>query len=366
MVTATKPQRLANLDGLRLICALAVMAFHYGHRGSLEGLYAPLLSVEALADGVKYGHIGVHIFFCISGFVIAYSAEGRSAFSFAASRFARIYPTFVLCLTLLFTVRWFWGQPVLPVSFAQYLAGLTLLPQLFHHQFVSGVYWSIVVEVLFYSWVFLFMLSGLFQRQRNLIIALWLLVSAFNEFYWGQGAVRLALITEFAPFFAFGMLLQSAQAKPHLDWATGLLMACATAMGVTVLLHETAEIRATFGVSLSDAVSAAVLLLGFVVTILAVEVKRPMLPFPILVWAGGISYPLYLLHEGLGQVAFVNLRPFANGSVLFVVTAVTVIALSSAIWWCFDRFALSWTRRMLEQLFANLSDKLTIPQQNRA
>jgi peptidoglycan/LPS O-acetylase OafA/YrhL len=53
----------------------------------------------------------VPAFFVISGFVIAYSAEGRTATGFAIARFSRIYPTFVFCMTLTCLAIAFLGVP---------------------------------------------------------------------------------------------------------------------------------------------------------------------------------------------------------------------------------------------------------------
>ncbi len=345
-----KAERYANVDGLRLLCALAVVLFHFGYRGSLEGLYAPLLPWSALAEPLKYGHIGVHIFFCISGFVIAYSAAGRSAFSFATARFARIYPTFILCLTILFAARVMWGGPELPTSVAQYIAGFAVLPKLFGQEFLSGVYWSIVVELLFYTWVFFLMLTGLFQRFSLHIIAVWLALSAANELLLGSTALRMILITEFAPYFAFGMLLQHVQVARRLSWPVVALIGTAVALGVAVLLRETADIRSTYHIAISDFTSIALLLTGIAALVWAVEVKSPVLPAAVLAWAGGISYPLYLLHEGLGQVIFVRLRQQVDGVILFGVTVFGVILLASGVWWWFDRHMVPWTRRKLDRL----------------
>ncbi len=187
---ATLSARYVNVDGLRLLCAGAVLLFHYLYRGSLEGLYAPLLPWAAVSEGFKYGHIGVHIFFCISGFVIAYSASGRGAWAFATARFARIYPTFILCLTLLFVARALWGGEAFPADILQYAANLLVMPQLVGQDFLSGVYWSIVTEIMFYGWVFVLLALGLFNRFRALVIAAWLLVAAANELVLGQGALR--------------------------------------------------------------------------------------------------------------------------------------------------------------------------------
>jgi peptidoglycan/LPS O-acetylase OafA/YrhL len=350
--------RLLNVDGLRLVCALAVLLFHFGFKGSLDGLYAPLLPWPAVSDAMKYGHIGVHIFFCISGFVIAYSASGRGALQFACARFARIYPTFALCLLLVFAVRLFWGGSAFPVSTDQLLANFTLVPQVFGQDFMSGVYWSIAVEIIFYGWVFLFLLLGLFDSHRLVIVALWLGVSTVNELALDSGALRLVLITEFAPYFVFGMLLQHAQLERRLTVETGGLMAWAVALGITVLLRETQDIRLAHGILMSDAVSVSVLLAGFLVLVMSVETQRPVLSAGLLLWAGGVSYPLYLLHEGVGQVAFVRLRADADGVLLGGVVALAVLAIASLIWLGFDRWVVPATRKRLLRAITGVVPRL--------
>jgi peptidoglycan/LPS O-acetylase OafA/YrhL len=345
-----KQERYANVDGLRLICALAVLLFHYGYRGSLDGLYERLLPWAAVADPMKYGHIGVHIFFCISGFVIAYSAAGRSAFEFATARFARIYPTFILCMTMVFALRWVWGAPELPTSLAQYFAGLAILPKLFGQNFLSGVYWSIVVELWFYAWVFLLLVTGLMQRFSLPVISVWLVLAGVNELMIGNEAVRMVLITEFAPYFIFGMLLHQVQVMGRISWPVGATLGAAVAVGVAVLLRETDVIRATFHIAMSDVTSVSVLMAGMLALVWAVEVRRLLVSAAVLAWAGGISYPFYLLHEGLGQVMFVRLRSTLYGPVLFLDAALGVVLLATLVWWGFDRRAVAWTRAVLSRI----------------
>lgn len=85
--------RVGVLDELRLLAALAVVLFHFGFRGrTLEVTEMSLTAWEWL---LKYGYLGVQMFFVISGFVIAYSAEGRTPIQFGIARFARIYPMLV-------------------------------------------------------------------------------------------------------------------------------------------------------------------------------------------------------------------------------------------------------------------------------
>ncbi len=90
--------RIEGLDILRLFAALSVVIFHYSFRGAAADDLTRV-SLPALVPITKYGYLGVDLFFVISGFVIAWSAEGRHWLQFAVARFARIYPAFVFCMT---------------------------------------------------------------------------------------------------------------------------------------------------------------------------------------------------------------------------------------------------------------------------
>jgi peptidoglycan/LPS O-acetylase OafA/YrhL len=90
-----------------------------------------------LAPVAQYGFLGVPVFFAISGFVIAYSAEGRTPVGFAIARFSRIYPTFVLCMTLTFAVTVVFGAGHFEVTPAQWLANLFIAAPLVGQPYVD-------------------------------------------------------------------------------------------------------------------------------------------------------------------------------------------------------------------------------------
>lgn len=130
---ASDPQqvsfRVQALDLLRLLSVLCVALYHYGFRGPVaDG--ATLVAVPGLSPVAMYGFLGVPVFFIISGFVIAYSAEGRTATGFAIARFSRIYPTFLVCMTLTFLVLLVFGKPHFETSVMQWLANLFIAPSI--------------------------------------------------------------------------------------------------------------------------------------------------------------------------------------------------------------------------------------------
>ncbi|RZA28395.1 MAG: DUF1624 domain-containing protein, partial [Lysobacteraceae bacterium] len=97
--------RFHEIDYLRGFACLCVVAFHWFSRGPNLGLMPGVEFPQAEAVA-RYGYLGVHLFFMISGFVILMSAQGATPRSFAAARAARLYPALWVCATLTAGAAW--------------------------------------------------------------------------------------------------------------------------------------------------------------------------------------------------------------------------------------------------------------------
>jgi peptidoglycan/LPS O-acetylase OafA/YrhL len=81
--------KIASLDGLRGVAAILVVLFHENYWFSQTGL-------------VPKAYLAVDFFFCLSGFIIAYSysehlISGQLSFlKFSAIRLVRLYPLYLL------------------------------------------------------------------------------------------------------------------------------------------------------------------------------------------------------------------------------------------------------------------------------
>jgi peptidoglycan/LPS O-acetylase OafA/YrhL len=321
---------IATLDLLRLAAALAVVLFHYFFRGAAaEGFLGE--GYPLAAPFAFHGYLGVNLFFLISGFVIAWSAENRRWDQFAIARFVRLYPGFLLCMTITFAIVVLAGTPLLPASFAQYAANLSMFAPAFGQPFVDGVYWSIVLELAFYGWVTLALFTGLFQRRKLELIFIWLAISALNEFFLGSGAARLLFTTEFGPFFAAGVLVHHLHAHGRslpalLLLAAAFLISCGT---LSVTQHWMQD---HYGIAVSSAnlVVANVVMHGALIG--AVLLRHRVRSSALTLAMGGLTYPLYLLHQNIGYLAINAAVPLVGKWFAAFGTIALMLVVACAIW----------------------------------
>jgi peptidoglycan/LPS O-acetylase OafA/YrhL len=169
------PQRYANIDGLRAIAALGVMIEHlFGDLLRLNPPAAgPMHAVAgSVVQNVSLGRFGVALFFLISGFVVPFSISGeRPLTHFAISRVFRLYPAFWLALAVLATTT---EHP----SMATVLANMTMAPTLFGQQWLSPIYWTLFIELVFYVLVALLFSVGRLRSVGALSVLSFALVAA--------------------------------------------------------------------------------------------------------------------------------------------------------------------------------------------
>jgi peptidoglycan/LPS O-acetylase OafA/YrhL len=351
---AAKAEHIATLDILRLVAALSVVFFHVFFRGAAG---EPMMGVSypEVAGVAIYGYLGVNLFFIISGFVIAWSAEGRDWTSFALARFLRLYPGYVVCVTITFAVLSIAASPALPASLTQYLANLTMFAPALGQPFMDGVYWSIVLELVFYGWVTVAMITGAFQRFKLELVTGWLAVIALNEIVLGSGALRMAFITEFGPLFAAGILLHHIRTYGRTSEAM-LLLAASFSLSCVTMANTQGWMQAHYGASVPTAhlLVANVFMYGLVIAALryAGAVKAGSLTLAL----GGLTYPLYLLHQNVGYVAIDALTPLIGR---WAAAALVIIGLVLAAWGIW-RIAERPAQRFLRTLLTPLVDKLTV------
>lgn len=345
---APHSDRIATLDYLRLLAALAVVAFHYLFRGAAGGGFLAAGYPEAAPFAI-YGYLGVNLFFLISGYVIAWSAEGRDWRDFAVARFVRLYPGFLICMTVSFLVLAAVRPPWVAVSVTQYAANLLMFAPALKQPFVDGVYWSIILELVFYGWVALALMTGVFQRLKLELVAGWLILSALNEYAFGSGALRLVFITEFAPLFAAGILLHHIQTRGRSAEAM-VLLAASVVLSTSLMGVAQSWMHEHYGHSISTGRLAIANLVIHGLVIGAIALRNAVPASRAALALGGLTYPLYLLHQNIGYVAIDFAAPHVGRWPAAILVAALMLVLSFAVWLWLETPARRTSASLLKRL----------------
>ena len=170
------PSRFVLVDSLRGVAAMWVVLFHaYGGR-HLELLQswspAPVLAF------FEAGHLGVSIFFVLSGFVISYSmsryqVDFRFMGRFALRRSIRLDPPYwmsiVLCLSFGYLSQYFVPDKTFRIPDARVLAAhLLYLQDILELPQINTIYWTLCLEIQFYLiFCLLMVLAHRFRRDES-------------------------------------------------------------------------------------------------------------------------------------------------------------------------------------------------------
>jgi peptidoglycan/LPS O-acetylase OafA/YrhL len=309
-------KRYHEVDVLRFVAAAAVVGFHFLFRSTTG---SPQLAATGFSDpgGVfHYGYLGVDLFFVISGFVILRSAWNKTPSRYLASRAGRLYPTFWVACTITAVVVTLVPFDAFDVSLRQWLANLPMASESYGVRYVDGVYWTLAVELAFYVLVL-----GLVRARLTVgkVIAFgcsWLAVSVADAAFPGlfdvpswpgpyQMVPRVAgllLVPDWAPYFVAGMMFALVAKE---GWRLRYTLPLVAAYGCSLLraVQYADSLTGKYQVYFSPWVVAAVVTAIFALFVAIVSgVTVPGARR--LAVLGGLTYPLYLLHENIGFAAF--------------------------------------------------------------
>lgn len=334
MKDAGGARRLVQLDALRGVAAMSVVLFHFTTR--FGELYHP---AQPPWVSFPHGHYGVDLFFMISGFVICMTLHRtRVGMDFVVSRFSRLYPAYWAAIALTVGVTHLLGLPGRESG-----AGTALLNGLmFHGLFgvpdVDGAYWTLLIELQFYAWMFL-----LFRLGRLDQVHLWMLgllvargLSDLADQHWGVSLpwkVYMVLILKYLPWFALGVAVYSEVEAGRTGRRLPGVRASAVAAVLVLVLTET---------PLHGLLAAALLALLHA----AARQRLAWLEWRPLVWLGGISYTLYLLHEYIGWSLLLAFgRQGVDRHLALALTLAIVLLMAHAVTVTVERPAMNRIRR---------------------
>jgi peptidoglycan/LPS O-acetylase OafA/YrhL len=324
--------RLRQIDGLRALAALSVVAFHYTTRyDTLFGHVAP----PAIA--LPVGYLGVDLFFGISGFVILMSLQHiERPGEFVVSRFARLFPTYWAAVLLTWVVIKLAGGPGHVPTVGEGLLNLSMVHTFFGVTDVDGVYWSLQVELIYYMLMLALWCQGALRRPERVLLA-WtgaalaaaVAVDLHLPVPW---VLRMFLLLDWVPWFALGMVVYL-NSRDSLWGAARILI---VALSMAAILARTGPL------TLCAAAATPLLLLGAARQRLTWLATRPLL------FVGAISYPLYLVHERIGWTAIKHIEAAGAGPGLAIAGACACcFALASLLHWGIEERARATLRARL-------------------
>lgn len=350
---AKGPGRLGFIDGLRGIAAFYVVLqhictlidpYHKMQRGGAEPLWLKI----AMAP-LWYGHFAVAAFIVLSGFSLQLSLYNRSdgrirdLGRFFVRRCRRILPPYYACLVLSLIVCWLvtsrqkgmpWAQ-YLPVTWENTFAHIFMVHNLRPDWMykINGVLWSISIEFQLYL-VFPVLVLLLWKFGRGALMLPLIAVTLVLLFTY---APATKLYVWYAPLFGLGMAAAQIGFDPKVRFRGNCKawLSLAAFFGALAI----ASISLTTTLAIRDSLGGLA-----VACLLAAGAVRPhartfrFLGGRFLVWLGGFSYSLYLVHHLVLQVAFVARPSWAGGFPSQFVYLFLCLPIVVGVCWVFSHF----------------------------
>ncbi|SDL29819.1 Peptidoglycan/LPS O-acetylase OafA/YrhL, contains acyltransferase and SGNH-hydrolase domains [Nonomuraea maritima] len=335
LATLPRQDRLYEIDLLRIIAAVAVMVYHYGFADYAGGLtkeqYAGLDVV------VRYGYLGVDLFFLISGFVVLLSAFGRTPRQFVTSRVTRLYPAYWVAVTFTALTLVLLSQGQFTVTPLQFAANATMANSLVDQPNIDVVYWTLWSELRFYVLVFALVCFGVTKNRVLWALWTWLGITFLLHASVLPGAAQNLLSLVFQPdwaqYFIAGMALCLVyRFGPSLQPV--LIFLISYGYAVVVALDFADDVAARYQTTINLIVVLALVAAAFAVMMYVALRLTGRFARPWFAALGALTYPLYLVHDRVGVVLFNRLDTVLNPWVVLGL----VVALMVGLAWAAHRY----------------------------
>ncbi len=327
-MTPIKPEiKAANyfpaLTGVRAIAAFMVFFHHFNPVN--ESVFG-----QGIRNFVNEFHIGVTVFFVLSGFLIAYrylDSEKLNFRKYMVNRIARIYPMYFILTSATFLLFFIFHEKNSILDLALYLYNISFLKGFFNELKFSGISqgWSLTVEEVFYLAAPLFFF---FIRKNKIylfilpciIISLGLLMVAAFKNNTGHGFFQnnyflfnytfLGRCTEFFIGISLALLYKKFGDVRRINWATysGIAVMCICLIALSLLKGDNKYgIMHPFGIVINNFILPACgIALLFWGLLTEKTIIQKILSSRLFIVLGKSSYLFYLIHLGIIQQGIYN------------------------------------------------------------
>lgn len=330
--------RIVLLDILRFLAALYVLIYHYVIEfGSTWGL---------LHSIAKFGYLGVPLFFILSGFVISASADRRSPVRFLVSRAARLYPAYIF--GVIFTSVIIFSVSGETTSAYKIVSNLSFLNEYIGVSNVDGVYWTLHVEIKFYGCIFLLLIFGIYNNYK-VWLTVWLIVSITHRIFEQPFFMGWFISPSYSPYFICGVAYYLIY-KEGVTFYSSLILFCSMLLSFDRSLVQVQDFVP--GAGLIDGYTAVFIILVVNVTFLTISLRKLSIKnrriYSIL---GGITYPLYLIHNEAGKALIYDLSSVYGESLSILVVGIFMVFVSFLVYSFVEPTGSKYVRLVLNAFF---------------
>jgi len=355
--------RFIGLDLIRFFAASVVMLLHANSWESFSNVGGSLI-LEPLRGTAGsptphfwWGWVGVHIFFVVSGFVIAFSASRGDAWSFMRSRVLRLVPGVLVCATIGLFVLLIYSSVEYLTLIKRYILTIIFWP---FGGWINGVYWTLAIEISFYLIVF----AILSVKRKSWIEPTVVTIGLASSVAWllhyivfgasgttADFGIMTArwwdlILVNHGVYFAVGVLLWSGAMR---GWTAGrvFILSVLVLGGLLPIFTQASLEEASFGFNGVQWVPILIWLATVAVLWASVRFDASLTArlgsFHSVIRVIGLStYPLYLVHDVLGKamlrsLSYLGVETFtALGTTLGTMVAVAIVVTITAERWLRD------------------------------
>jgi len=326
--------RIIALDLIRFFSAMAVVLYHYTARQ--ESSY-PLIS-----EFTQFGYLGVPIFFILSGYVISFSAENKSPSEFAISRLVRLYPTYWIGVIITaFFIFWI-GQN--NNSLIRVIANLTMLNSYFGYADIEGVYWSLLAELKFYACVYLLLLFNIFNKNRIWLSA-WLGFTVLFLIFKQPFFMGWFISPQYSSFFIAGITFYLIK-KEGVNKFNFLTLLASLAISSFQIFKLTSQYIPNPSTS-DQFISCLFIIIFYLLFYKIIKGDISLSKRKLYLTLGGLTYPLYLIHNMAGKAIIDNKLGFLPEWLAILITITLMLIFSYLIHTQFEKKASSIIKNKL-------------------
>ncbi|OGE85640.1 MAG: hypothetical protein A2Y39_01280 [Candidatus Delongbacteria bacterium GWF2_40_14] len=365
---------IPEIDGLRFIAITSVVLFHLSEFLKVKDInqYADTIDYSFLKHIVSHGHLGVPLFFAISGFILGmpfakfHLAKGKpvSIKNYFLRRLTRLEPPYIIVMTiLLFGAVYVAEILTLQNGIISYLSSIT-----YTHNFIfpdtlpelNGATWSLEVEVQFYIlaplMAYIFSVRSLSGRRLSMIfIAVFFLV--INHFVFSP--MPFISLINFFQYFLIGFLLADLYVsdsallpKTKYDFLIGLFF-----FSIIWIFTD-----ADFNTDLQRFIWELMLLISIFFLYYYVLFHKifKFLSFRLITNIGGMCYTIYLLHASIlslfgNPVCNLSFSKYSyiNVTIYSIILLSLVLSISSVFFLLVERPCMDkdWFKKLFKVFF---------------